>query len=64
MAPIYLGKMVVPSSLRYIENLARNGRIYFKERTNELSNGFLLFLQLLLSLIIIGELPDISEKDN
>ena len=22
MAPIYLGKMVVPSSLRYIENLA------------------------------------------
>ena len=24
MAPIYLGKMVVPSSLRYIENLAPN----------------------------------------
>ena len=38
--------------------------IYFKEGTNELSNGFPLFLQLLLSLIIIGELPDISEKDN
>ena len=26
MAPIYLGKMVVPSSLRYIENLASRVR--------------------------------------
>ena len=28
MAPIYLGKMVVPSSLRYIENLAEESILY------------------------------------
>ena len=28
MAPIYLGKRVLPSSFRYIENLAFNHHIY------------------------------------
>ena len=36
MAPIYLGKMVVPSSLRYIENLALAMAICILYKTTKL----------------------------